>query len=192
MFQGGLIMFYKRVTILCIILTFLAVMLQSASGIPGKFFAFIVFLSGLPIYTAARFNFIYGAAVYLAAAAILSYLNTGDALFFICTNGLIGLSLGILKYHFRSNYIIPAFSALIVNIMLFIVNYFFKINIISNLIFKTPFAQALALLPLLYIYCLVYLRLAMLANKLLRQNIEFNIINPLNPLHSKTPKDPFP
>jgi hypothetical protein len=182
----------KRVSVFCIILIVLITVFQSAPRILGESFALAVYLCGLPVYIATRFNCIYGTAVYLAAAAILLYLNTGEALFFICTNGFIGLSLGILKYHFKSNYIIPAFSALLVNIVLFIVNYFFKINIFSNFTYKTPVTQALALFPFLYIYCLVYLRLSMFANKLLRQNIEFNTINSLNPQQLKTPGDPFP
>jgi hypothetical protein len=185
-------MLNSRVTISCIILTLLAAVLQAAPGIFGESFALAVCLCGFPVYIAARFNSIWGIAVYLAAAAILAYFNTGEALFFICTNGFIGLSLGILKYHFKSNYTIPAFSALIVNMMLFIVNYFFKINIIDNLTFKTPVTQALALFPFLYIYCLIYFRLAVFANKLLRRNIEFNIIKPLDPPHLKNPRDLFP
>jgi hypothetical protein len=122
----------------------------------------------------------------------LAYFGIGEVLFFICTNGFIGLSLGILQYRFRSNYTIPAFSALIVSIMLFIVNYFFKISIFWDSTFKTPVIQAFALFSFLYIYCLIYLRLAIFANKLLRKNIEFNIINSLNPPTLKNPRDPFP
>lgn len=168
-------MLNRRVTISCIILTLLAAALQSAPGILGDTFSFVVILSGLPVYIAARFNWAYGTAVYLAAAGILVSMNTYEALFFICTNGFIGLSLGILKYHFKRNYTVSAISALITGVILFIINYFFEISIFGYLTFKTPVTQALALFPLLYIYCFIYLEIAIYANNVLRQNIEFNI-----------------
>lgn len=168
-------MLSKRVIAFYIILAVLTAALQTSPRILGDAFAFAVILSGLPVYIAARFSCAVGISVYLAATVLSAYMNTGEALFFICINGIIGLSLGILKYRFKSTYAIPALSALIAILILFIINYSFGINIFGNSAFRTPIPQALALFPILYVYCLVYLKLAMFANNLVRRNIELNI-----------------
>lgn len=167
-------MLNKRVSIFCLILVILIVALQAAPRILGLPYIYAVILMGLPVYIAARFNWAYGTAVYLAAAVISASMNTGEALFFLCNNGFIGLSLGILKSYFKKNYTISAIPALIVGLMLFIVNYFFKINIFGSSVIKIPILQALTLFSLLYVYCLIYLKLAIYANNLIRRNIEFN------------------
>ena len=168
-------MLNKRVIVFCIILVVLTAALQAAPRIFGNAFDFAVILSGLPVYIAARFNCAVGISVYLAATILSAYMNTGEAIFFICTNGFIGLSLGIIKYRFKSTYTIPAISALIIILILFIINYSFGINILGNSTFKTPISQALALFPILYVYCLLYLKLAMFADNLIHRNIELNI-----------------
>jgi hypothetical protein len=112
--------------------------------------------------------------VYLAAAALLASVNIGEALFFTCTNGIIGLSLGIIKNRFKSIYPVPALSALIDIAILFTVNYLLGISIFGHSALKVPFLQALNLFPPMYLYCFLYLKLAISADNLLHKYIELN------------------
>jgi hypothetical protein len=167
-------MLNKRVLILCIILAVLASALQAIPYILGTDFAFASILGGFPIYIATRLNCALGIAVYLTVAYISSVMNIGVALFFICTSGIIGLSLGIMKSHFKGIYYAPAPSALMVIAMLFTVNYLFGISIFGYSALKSPIAQAFTLFLPLYIYCLIYLRLAVYADTLFHNYIELN------------------
>ena len=159
-------MYGKRILILCILLTLSAAALQAAPRIFGAVFAFAVLLSGLPVYIAARLGYARGIAVYLSAAVLLGLINTGEAFFFICTNGMIGLSLGIAMS--------PAFSALLDTAVLFTVNYLVGISIFSSPAFNAPVLEALFLFPPMYLYCFLYLKLSMSLNGLLHRYIELD------------------
>lgn len=168
-------MFNKRILIFCIILALLAAALQAAPFVFGTVFAFAVLLNGFPVYIAARFSYALGILVYLSAAALIASYNSGEAVFFACTNGIIGLSLGIIKSLFRSIYPVPALSALLDISILLIVNHLFGIKVFNSSVFGTPASQAAALLIPMYLYCLMYLRLAMSVDNLLHKYIDFNI-----------------
>ncbi|HOM42764.1 MAG TPA: hypothetical protein PLG67_03170 [Bacillota bacterium] len=168
-------MFNKRILFFCTGLALLAAALQAVPPILGAAFGFAALLNGFPIYLAARLSYILGILVYLSAAALLAFYNPCEALFFICTNGIIGLSLGIIKDRFRSIYPIPALSAILDIAILLIVNYRFGISIFSPSAFSTPVSQAAALMLPMYLYCLIYLKLAMSVDKLLHRYIELDI-----------------
>ena len=167
-------MLNKRVLIFCIMLAVLAAALQAIPHILGAAFVFAAILGGFPVYIATRLNWVLGIAVYLTAAYISSIMNIGEALFFICTNGIIGLSLGITKDRFKRVYSAPVPSTLMVIVMLFAVNYLFGISIFGYSVLRAPIPQALTLFPPLYIYCLIYLRLVMYADTLLHKYIELD------------------
>lgn len=168
-------MFNKRILLLCIGLALLAASLQTVPIIFGTAFAFTVLLNGIPVYMATRLNYALGILVYILTAALLAFYNSFEALFFICTNGIIGLSLGIIKDCFRSIYPVPALSALLNISILFIVNYRFGISIFSSFLINAPILQVLMLFLPMYIYFLLYLKLAMSLDRLLHKYIELNI-----------------
>jgi hypothetical protein len=159
-------MYEKRVFVFCVLLTLSAAVLQAAPRIFGSALAFAVLLNGFPVYIAARLSYARGFAVYLSAAILLGLINTGEAFFFICTNGVIGLSLGIAMA--------PAISALLDTAILFIVNYLFGISIFSSPAFNAPILEALLIFPPMYLYCFLYLKLSMPLDSLLHRYIELN------------------
>ncbi|MGI6585094.1 MAG: hypothetical protein GX301_06640 [Gracilibacteraceae bacterium] len=168
-------MFNKRILIFCIILALMAAALQAVPFVFGTVFSFAVLLNGFPVYIAARFSYTLGILVYLSAAALMALYNFCEAVFFACTNGIIGLSLGIMKGLFKSIYTVPALSALLDITILLMVNYLFGIRIFNSSVFGTPVSQTAALLIPMYFYCLVYLRLATSVDNLLHKYIDFNI-----------------
>jgi hypothetical protein len=158
-----------------LILALSAALLQNISRIFGNALDFISILAGFPVYYAARLNWIPGVIVYITAAALSAALNIGEALFFICTNGLIGLSLGIIKGRFRNINFVPVPSAILVIAMLFTVNYLFGISIFGYSSFNAPILQALVLFLPIYIYCYIYMKLAISADNLLHKYFDFRI-----------------
>ncbi len=159
----------KRVLIFCFTLAASAAVLQNIPHMFGHALDFVAISAGFPVYSAARFNWVFGVAVYIAAAALSAALNTGEAVFFICTNGIIGLSLGIMKDRLKNINFVPVPSAILVIIMLFIVNYLFGISIFGYSSLNAPILQALTLFLPLYIYCYIYLKLAISADNQLRK-----------------------
>lgn len=153
-----------RVIVSCMILTVLAAAIQAAPG--------IMVLGGIPIFIAVRLNLVCGAVSLLAAAYITSRIGLGELLYFMCSGGIIGFSLGILKDRFRNTYIPPIIAALIVFLLLDCIDYYLGINIFGHLPHRTPLQQALLLLPPLYVYSLVYFKLAIFADGVLHKYIE--------------------
>ena len=168
-------MLNKRVLISCLILAVSAAALQTIPRILGPAFVFTGILSGFLVYFAAQLNWFLGFAVYLTASALSASMDMGEAVFFICTNGIIGLSLGIIKDRFKNIYLVPVLSALLVTVMLCIVNYLFGINSFGYSAPKALIPQALTLFLPLYIYCFICLKLAMSAYNLLHKYINFHI-----------------
>ncbi len=162
----------KRVLVYYVILVVLTSTLQAMPHISGAAFAFAAILGSFPVYIASRLNWVLGFAVYLTAAYISSLMNLGEALLFICTNGIIGLSLGIIKGRIKSIYYVPVPSVMIVILMLFAVNYLLGISIFGYSQLKSPILQGFTLFLPLYIYCFIYLKLAMHTDTLLGKYIE--------------------
>lgn len=165
----------KRLLVIIILLTGLSVVLQGLPRILGEVFLFAAMLSGLPIYSAVRLNWFCGLLAYLAAAYLPSLRNTGEALFFLCTNGIIGLSLGITRGFFKDIFIPPIPSTLIVITMLHAVNNLLEISIFGYMPAKAPLEQAFLLFFPIYVYCLIYLKLAVFTDNLLHKYIELDI-----------------
>lgn len=164
-----------RTLVFYLILAVSAVLLQIIPRTLGHVLDFTVILAGFPIYSAARLSLLYGVVLYLAAASLSASMNMGEAVFFICTNGIIGLSLGIIKDRIRSISLVPVPSAMIVIVMLLIVNYLLGISIFGYSALKAPILQVLTLFLPIYIYCFIYLKLAMSVDNLLHKCIDLNI-----------------
>lgn len=153
-----------RVIVSCTILTVLAATLQTVPG--------IMILGGIPIFIAVRLNLVYGAVSLLATAYITSMIGLSELLFFMCSGGIIGFSLGILKDRFKNTYIPPLVAALIVFLLLDCIHHYLGISIFGHLPHRTPLQQALLLLPPLYVYSLIYFKLAIFADGVLHKYIE--------------------
>jgi hypothetical protein len=158
----------KRIMAACAILTILTSAMQT---LPAP----AAVLSGIPIYVAVRLNLMLGAASCLTAAYITSRLGLSELLFFMCSAGIVGLSLGMAKEYFKSLLTPPAVTALIVFVTLSFINYYLGIGIFGYSPLRTPMKQAMLLLPPLYIYSLIYFKLSAFADSLLNEYIELKL-----------------
>jgi len=123
----------------------------------GEIFVLATMLSALPIFILARINpradFI---GLTIAGTLILSF-NIHEGLFFLFTNGPVGLSLGILSFYTKFMKLIPLVAGLILTSTLSIMNFVigtpvFVVSIPGNYIVQ------ISILILFYIlYCSIYL-----------------------------------
>ena len=153
----------RKSMIFNILLAAFAVVLAAVPVIWESTFAFAVFLGGLPIYIAVRQNRALGFVIYFSISIFSACINISEALFFICISGSIGLTLGLMKNLFRHIYAVPILSVLAVFTILSAVHYLLGISIFSSVYRWTLIQQAFALIPLLYVFCLIHLKLFIFA-----------------------------
>lgn len=161
-----------------ILLAVLAAVLPAVPAIWESTFAFAVVIGGLPIYIAVRQNRALGFVLYFSVSIFSACMDIGEALFFICISGSIGLTLGIMRDSLRNIYTVPILPVLVVSAMLSAVNYLLGISIFSSVYRWTLIQQCFALIPLLYVFCLVHLKLFILAESLLLKILSRRAIDP--------------
>lgn len=89
----------------------------------SEFFIFLTIFSAIPIYIVSRIDSKAGILSYFVASMIVMTLSVHEGLFFLCTNGIIGLSLGICSNYTKKKAIIWLFSSIMLTITLSIINY---------------------------------------------------------------------
>lgn len=81
------------------ILAGLAVLFQIAPVMLTEVFVPITIFSTVPIYLVSRINPKAGFAAYVSAALVIAIFSVHEGVFFLCTNGLVGLSLGVCAFY---------------------------------------------------------------------------------------------
>lgn len=89
----------------------------------SEFFIFLTIFSAIPIYIISRINPKAGVLSYFVASMIVMTFSVHEGLFFLCTNGIVGLSLGICSNHIQNKFIIWILSSFTLTIALSIMNY---------------------------------------------------------------------
>ncbi len=114
----------------------------------GEMAVGLTVISAIPIYIIAYMDAKYALLSYFCVAILLFILSPHQFLFFICTNGIIGLSLGICsaKLKGRASIIIICSTILLLGI--------FTVAILLGF-FHLVF-NYLYIIPILMIFCLVY------------------------------------
>ena len=89
----------------------------------SEIFVFFTIFSAIPIYIISRINPKAGLLSYFVASMIIMILSVHEGLFFLCTNGIVGISLGICSYYTRNKAITLSLSSLMLTATLSIINY---------------------------------------------------------------------
>lgn len=171
-------MYKRKPVIFHILLAILAAVLPAVPVIWESTLALAVVFGGLPVYIAVRRNRILGFVIYLSVSTFSAGMNIGEALFFICISGSIGLTLGIMMDSLRNLYAVPILSVLVVSAMLPSADYLLGIGIFSNIYRGTLIHQAFALIPLLYIFCLMHLKLFIIVEGFILKILDRKAIAP--------------
>lgn len=153
-------MFNAKLLRVCGVLTGTALLLQVVPGMLAWPFAFISFLSGLPIYVISRLNLRLGFGAYVTVGTAAAVFSMPEGILFLSVSGIAGLSLGLLSKIVESKTLISAFTAVLITMMLFLLNYGLGIHIFDYTILKSPALQAVSLVFFLFPCCFAYLNAA--------------------------------
>ena len=90
-----------------VLMAAVATIIQGIPAFLSESFALLTLASAIPVYTAARSNPLSGAISYAATVLLLLFVDPGESLNFLLTNGVVGISQG-----FTSNFKLKKIPAL--------------------------------------------------------------------------------
>lgn len=135
----------------------LAVLFQIIPVIFSELLVLATMLSALPIYIISRISPRTGIIAFFAAALLILLINTHEGLFFLCTNGPLGLTLGITNHYTRKWTAIAGLSSIILTLTLCVMNYVIGIQVFGTKLPGLIFFQLGIMYCFSFIYCIIYL-----------------------------------
>lgn len=154
----------------------LAALFQLIPVITSEAFVLLTVFSALPIYIIARIDAKAGSLAYLVAASIVTLFSLHEGLFFLCTNGVVGLSLGISNHYLRNKTTIYVIASFILAAALIIMNFIIGIPVFGVKLPISPFAQLIIMLAFSLVYSAIYYNFANFIFKILSRYWDFNSI----------------
>lgn len=119
----------------------------------SEVFVLFTIFSAVPIYIISRLNPKAGVLSYFVASMLVMLISTHEGIFFSCTNGIIGISLGTCSYYTKKKVVICFISSLILTISLSIMNYGIGISVFGT---KIPGVMIMQL-TILFIFSVIYI-----------------------------------
>jgi hypothetical protein len=116
-------MFNTKTVVIGGIFAAIAALFQLIPILLSEVFVFLTIFSAVPIYIVSRINPKAGVVSYFVASMLVMLLSIHEGLFFLCTNGIIGISLGICSYYTEMKVITWFLSSLMLTTTLSIMNY---------------------------------------------------------------------
>jgi hypothetical protein len=156
------------------LLVCLAAVLQLLPASFGEVFVIITIFSSIPIYILSRLNPRAGLIGYIIAAILIFLFNAHEGLFFLFTNGVVGVSLGTFNYRLKSKVLISLFSGFVLTVSLFLVNFIIGIPVLGVSLPGNLMVQVCILMFFSIIYCFIYLFLASYVYEYLKKCYPFN------------------
>jgi len=138
------------------VLSLLAVLFQSIPVFFSEVFIFATILSTIPIYIATRINTQVGILSYFVVGIIIILFSVHEGIFFFCTNGILGLSLGISSNYFNERALRVLLSGIGLTIGLSTLNYLIGIPVFGTEIPGSIPVQLLIILCFSSIYSFIY------------------------------------
>lgn len=114
------------------LLASIAALFQLMPVFYSEVFLFLTIFSAVPIYLVARISPKAGLLSYIVAAMLVMIFSMHEGLFFLFTNGIVGLSLGICSFYTEKRRFICTLSSIILTIALVIINYGIGIPIFGS------------------------------------------------------------
>jgi hypothetical protein len=134
----------------------LAAIFQSLPIVLSEAFVILTILSAIPIYIASRLNPSSGVMSYLVAVIVISFLSTHEALFFMCSNGIVGVCLGICSHYHCKRWMALLLSSAVLTLTLSIMNYGIGIPVFGTRIPGMLLIQVLIIFAFSLIYNAIY------------------------------------
>ncbi len=150
------IMQNTKTIVLAGFLACLAALFQLLPLFLSEAFVILTIFSSIPIYIICRINPRLGITAAITSFILISLLSPHEALFFICTNGPVGASLGCFSHYVRNKQIIIFVSSIILSCTLCIMNFIIGIPILGTPLSGTFIIQVFIIIIFSYIYTYVY------------------------------------
>lgn len=148
----GNIMFNTKTIVIGALLAAIAALFQSMPILLSEAFVFLTIFSAVPIYIVSRINPKTGVLSYFVASMLVMLLSAHEGLFFLCTNGIVGISLGICSYNKKMKAITWVLSALVLTVTLSIMNYGIGIPVFGT---KIPGAMIIQI-AIIFLFSIIY------------------------------------
>lgn len=142
------------------ILAVFSVLFQIMPVLFSELFAFVTIFSALPIYIISRKNPTAGLSSFITAGLLTFLISPHEGIFFIMTNGIIGLCLGLCKYNSISAIITVLINSFIITMTLNILIIFLGINVFGVGIPFSFWLQSALIIVFSIIYSFLYMRFA--------------------------------
>lgn len=130
----------------------IAALFQLIPVLFSEVFVIFTIFSAVPIYIVSRINPKAGVLSYFVASMIVILLSVHEGLFFLCTNGIVGISLGICSYYTKAKATTWSLSSLVLTIALSIMNYGIGIPVFGS---KIP-GGIIIQIAILFLFSVVY------------------------------------
>lgn len=150
----------------------LAAAFQVVPAFFSEAFVFITMLSALPMYVISRKKPSIGLMSFFAATIVILLFSPHEGMFFVFTNGSIGLILGTSTYYFKAKFPVVFACTFVEVILLTILNFGIGVPILGDGVTVAGVSECLLLFVGLFLYiiiynefaCLVYLRMTKMFN----------------------------
>ncbi|RKD30041.1 hypothetical protein [Thermohalobacter berrensis] len=142
------------------ILTCLAAVFQIIPAILGEIFIFMTIFSAFPIYFISRLSPKLGLIAYITTFFLVLLVSFHEAIFFLFTNGALGISLGIFRCHTSNKVIVSILSALTLTLSLSILNFIIGIQVFGFSIPGILLVQVCLIYSFSLVYCSLYLKVS--------------------------------
>lgn len=134
------------------LLAVIAAFFQAIPVLISEVFVILTVFSAAPIYIVSRLNPRAGVLSYFVASMIIMLISTHEGIFFLYTNGIIGVSLGVCSYYTKNKAFIWLISSFILTFTLSFMNYCIGIPVFGM---KIP-GVFIIQLSILFIFSAVY------------------------------------
>lgn len=149
-------MIKTKVIVIGALFAVIAALFQLIPVLFSEVFILLTIFSSVPIYIVSRINPKAGILSYFVAGMIIMLLSTHEGLFFLCTNGVIGISLGICCYYTKIKFITWVLSSITLTSTLSIMNYGIGIPILGSAVPGTMIVQLVILFLISITYNILY------------------------------------
>lgn len=150
--------------------TSLAVVFQLIPVLFSEAFVLMTMLSALPIYIIAKMDPKIGVAGYIAAAILISLFSVHEGLFFLCTNGVVGLALGGTHHYTNKKIIILSVSTALLTLALSLMTFIIGIPAFGFVINTSIFMHICLLLLFSLVYSIFYFYIAIAIVKIINRH----------------------
>lgn len=129
-----------------IIMATVAAVIQGIPAFLSETFALLTLASAIPVYTAARSNPLSGVISYVAAFLLLLFIDPGEGVNFLLTNGVVGLAQGLTVHFNLKNVLALAISSAALTVTSAIMNFGLDIPVLGVTLPGSGFVQLLFML----------------------------------------------